>query len=511
VSGTASPLAVSCCVLPQQRAEDEDAGEEEASPPRPPPPVLALSFAISEDALADNGEPADTLVLRWGAAERPSAPLLASLASVSDEDDEDDGGRNGDNHNHNGDAPPPPPPPLHSPRAFSCPLDPSVHSWAAGGGASETTFGATFPPPCNVGTESGKTQRGGGGPPLGVPAANNGGRMHALLLRFPLSRAEGNAALCKGGLAFVLKTATRVWLSYDGLDASAGVRGGHFFVPTGAFAQLAGMEAWGMEEQQAVAAEDDDEVEPEAEMAATEEEEEQQQQPEAAAPLDPAEAAARAARAAAAASPSPDPADAVAAAAAAAIAAFVSASSSGSSHSSSSEEEEQAGAVVSAAATTTTPTAVAPTAAAAGRTARVLAALAARPPDPPLVASLVRGSAPPSRLATGGGTGAPAPTSSSPEAAPVPACGWAVARIAAEEPGAERSLMHRFRAAERLLADAERERGSDAPRALLAAAAWLRFSAARHLVWVRKRNGRLPPPSPVRQAPRRRARCPLSP
>lgn len=115
----------------------------------------------------------------------------------------------------------------------------------------------------------------------------------------------------------------------------------------------------------------------------------------------------------------------------------------------------------------------------AARTARVLEALAARPADPPLVASLVRGSAPPSRLAGGGSS------SVSPEGAPVPPCDWAVARIATEEPGAERSLMHRFRAAERLLADAERERGSDGPRAALAVAAWLRFSAARHLVWVR--------------------------
>jgi hypothetical protein len=352
VRGTASPLACSCCLLMPEDA-DEDAARS--------PPVLGVSLAVSEDALADNGEAADSsLVLHWGAAARPSAPLLIASDDDDDDDDDDDGGGDGGDESmgdlEDGKEGPRLPRParrprrLHAPRSFACPLDPAARSWAAGGGATETTFGVVRPPPCNVGTESGRARRGGGGPPLGVPAANAGERVHALLLRLPLDGSQGNDALCAGGLAFALKTATRAWLSYDGSDASAGLRGGRFFVPTAAFAQLAGVgDGWWSSEEGgggvlAAAEEDDGVAEQEAvavvAVAAGSADrvlredggEDEGRRDAAAAAAAAAGATAAAAAAAAAAAPlSPDA--AVAAAAAAAIAAFVSSAGGGSSRS----------------------------------------------------------------------------------------------------------------------------------------------------------------------------------
>jgi hypothetical protein len=466
VCSTDSPLAVSCCVLP--------AAEDSA-------PSLGVSLAISEDALVDNGEAAGApLVLRWGAATGPGAPLL------EEEEEEDDSSTNSTQL-------------LRPPADITFPLDPSVASWDAGGGAAETTFFMCRQNPCNVGSESGKTQRGGLMPPLGLPAANAADGVHVLLLRLPLDAAK-NAALCRGGLAFVLKTASRLWLSYDGgggdgAGGCAGVRGGAFFLPTAAFAQLAGVveEApldYAQEEQEAAMTRTE-------EQTMEETQEEQEQEHDAAPPPTPtptpAEAAALAAVAAARAAAgrvSPEtPEEAVAAAARAAIRSYVATMSGGSSGEEEEEEVAEAAAeterddggpaAASAADAPASSAQIAPAAATitiSSRTRRVLEhLLAERPPDPPLVGALVRG-APPTSAA------------SSPTLA-VPHCSWAVNRIAHAEPNAERSLAHRFQEASRLLADAERELGADGtPRAALAVAAWLRFSSARCLVWNRNYN-----------------------
>ncbi|PNW79708.1 hypothetical protein CHLRE_08g363874v5 [Chlamydomonas reinhardtii] len=78
--------------------------------------------------------------------------------------------------------------------------------------------------------------------------------------------------------------------------------------------------------------------------------------------------------------------------------------------------------------------------------------------------------------AAAAGPGAPRP----------PVCGWMVDHIAQREPGAERSLMHRYNAGSELVQMAG---GSgEAEAALAALTAWLRLSAARLLVWNRNYN-----------------------
>ncbi|KAG2439142.1 hypothetical protein HXX76_004509 [Chlamydomonas incerta] len=67
-----------------------------------------------------------------------------------------------------------------------------------------------------------------------------------------------------------------------------------------------------------------------------------------------------------------------------------------------------------------------------------------------------------------------------------PVCGWMVDHIAQREPGAERSLMHRYNAGSELVQMAA---GSgEAEPALAALTAWLRLSSARLLVWNRNYN-----------------------
>ncbi|KAG1659718.1 hypothetical protein FOA52_012256, partial [Chlamydomonas sp. UWO 241] len=64
--------------------------------------------------------------------------------------------------------------------------------------------------------------------------------------------------------------------------------------------------------------------------------------------------------------------------------------------------------------------------------------------------------------------------------------GWMVDSIASQEGDAERSLMHRFNAAQKLSDDASRS--DDAHSALTALLMWLRLSAARHLTWNKNYN-----------------------
>ncbi|KAG2427905.1 hypothetical protein HYH02_014507 [Chlamydomonas schloesseri] len=80
----------------------------------------------------------------------------------------------------------------------------------------------------------------------------------------------------------------------------------------------------------------------------------------------------------------------------------------------------------------------------------------------------------------------PAAAGDVPGAPRPPVCGWMVDHIAQREPGAERSLMHRYNAGSELVQMAA---GSgEAEAALAALTAWLRLSSARLLVWNRNYN-----------------------